>query len=222
MPRLSGPRLTLSGMGTSAAKSATTRQGARTRAGTRAGRTGGAAGTRRALLGSARERFARQGYDATTLRQVAGDAGVDPALVIRYFGSKERLFAEVTRPAPVLGPIIRETPVDRLGEALLRHMLSCRGESEDPMLALLRSSGYERFAAIFREAFESDLRGILEERLAGPDASLRAELVGAQVVGLKLIRAMLGDGCAASDAEAVIARYAPALQAIITPSDAGG
>jgi AcrR family transcriptional regulator len=202
-------------MGTSVTN--VTSPGAGARGGPRSGRAGDAAETRRALLEAAHQRFAQQGYDATTLRQVAGDAGVDPALVIRYFGSKERLFAEVTRPAPVLEPIIRETPLDRLGEALLRHMLSCRGESEDPMLALLRSSGYERFAAIFREAFESDLRAILEQRLAGPDASLRAELVGAQVVGLKLIRAMLGEGCAAMDAEAVIARYAPALQAIITP-----
>jgi AcrR family transcriptional regulator len=208
-------------MGTSVTK--VTKSGSSAaRAGTRGGRAGDAAETRRALLEAAHHRFARQGYDATTLRQVAGDAGVDPALVIRYFGSKERMFAEVTRPAPVLEPIIRETPLDRLGEALLRQMLSCAGETEDPMLALLRSSGYERFAAIFRDAFESDLRGILEERLAGPDASLRAELVGAQVVGLKLIRAMLGEGCAAMDAEAVIACYAPALQAIITPTQAAG
>lgn len=179
---------------------------------------GDAALTRQALLEAAHHRFVRQGYDATTLRQVAGDVGVDAALVIRYFGSKEHLFLEATKHAPVLEPIIRDTPLERLGEALVREFLSCRQDSEDPLLALLRSSGYERFAAIFRRAFESELRGILEARLEGGDVALRAELVGAQVIGLSLVRAMMADGAAAAaDHETLVASYAPALQAIITP-----
>ena len=56
-------------------------------------RTRNADATRADILAAARARFGAEGYERTTLRAIAGDVGVDPALVIRYFGSKQQLFA---------------------------------------------------------------------------------------------------------------------------------
>lgn len=184
------------------------------------GGTGDAETTRGALLEAAHTRFARQGYDATTLRQIAGDVGVDAALVIRYFGSKESLFIEVTKPEPVLHPVVVGTPLPEMGEALVRAVLTLAGEFEPPLLALLRSSGYERFAEALRARMDSDLRVILEERLPGPDVHLRSELLCAQVLGLVIMRTVLAGGAAAtSDPETLVRLYAPALQELITPGD---
>lgn len=186
------------------------------------GGSGDAGVTREALLAAAYERFARQGYDATTLRQVAGDVGVDAALVIRYFGSKERLFLEVTKPEPVLHPIVVGTPLPQLGEALVRAVLRLSADLEPPLLALLRSSGYERFAEALRERMDSDLLGILEERLPGTGARLRSELLSAQVLGLIIMRTVHSTGAAAtSDPETLVRVYAPALQELITPGGGG-
>src|SRR5260221_662191 len=73
-----------------------------------------AAGTRAAILASARKAFARSGYDGAGVREIAAGAGVTAMLVNRYFGSKERLFAEVvvaTMAAPtILTPEILESP----------------------------------------------------------------------------------------------------------------
>ncbi|MFD6811748.1 helix-turn-helix domain-containing protein, partial [Streptomyces anthocyanicus] len=49
--------------------------------------------TRAAILEAARERFAADGYERATIRAIARDAGIDPSLVMRYFGNKEGLFA---------------------------------------------------------------------------------------------------------------------------------
>lgn len=186
------------------------------------GGSGDAGATRDALLAAAHERFARQGYDGTTLRQVAGDVGVDAALVIRYFGSKEHLFLEVTRPEPVLHPIVVGTPLPELGEALVRAVLTCGGDLEPPLLALLRSSGYERFAAALRSRMDSDLLEILVERLPGADTRLRSELLCAQVLGLIIMRTvLLGGAAAAGDPETLVREYAPALQELITPRGTG-
>ncbi|TXH17303.1 MAG: TetR/AcrR family transcriptional regulator, partial [Gammaproteobacteria bacterium] len=63
-------------------------------------RTRNAAATRQAILDAAMHRFAKEGYDGASLREIASDAGVDAALVSRYFGSKEELFVEVLNCGP--------------------------------------------------------------------------------------------------------------------------
>jgi AcrR family transcriptional regulator len=174
-----------------------------------------AADTRTALLLAARRRFAEQGFAATTVRQVAADAGVDPALVIRYFGGKERLFAEAAAPHLQIAPAVRAAPADRLGETLVRALLSWQ---EPPFVALLRSSGYERAAELLRECFRTDVLAVLLERLEGPDAALRAELAAAQLMGTGLLLSALPDGeIARADPEKVVAVLAPAVQRCLAP-----
>ena len=62
----------------------------------RTGRRPGTPDTRDAILAVARRRFATRGYDATSLRGIAAEAKVDPALLIHYFGTKEGLFVAAT------------------------------------------------------------------------------------------------------------------------------
>src|SRR5436190_14098251 len=78
--------------------------------------------TRAAILGAARERFAADGYERATIRAIAADAGIDPAMVMRYYGSKDRLFAAAAE-FDLRLPDLTSVPRTRLGETLVGHFL---------------------------------------------------------------------------------------------------
>ena len=80
------------------------------------------AGTRRAILDAARSAFATHGYDQTTIRAVAGAAGVDASMVMRYFGSKAGLFTAAAT-ADLLVPDLRAAPAAERGEVLVRYLV---------------------------------------------------------------------------------------------------
>ncbi len=152
--------------------------------------------TRAALLDAARIRFARQGFEATRVRDIAADVGVDPALLFRYFGAKEKVYAEAMRlEIPSGGTADPHRPVVHIVDELLRDVVFDEWPEfggEHPLLAMLRSSG----RAAVREQLRSQLCGdYLREftrRLDGPDAELRAELVGALLLGLGVMRVVVG------------------------------
>ncbi|MGW7424024.1 TetR/AcrR family transcriptional regulator, partial [Streptomyces sp. NPDC054813] len=125
-----------------------------------------AAATRRALLLAARARFTRLGYDRTTLRDVAADAGVNLALVKRYFGSKEGLFKAALASTPRFLGGQEEFPHGRaaLAEALSRQLAAGAWAEfgEHPVLMLLRDSGDEQVAELRRRALEEFGRQVLE------------------------------------------------------------
>src|SRR5262245_51459050 len=101
--------------------------------------------TKAAILGAARERFAADGYERATIRAIAGDAAIDPALVMRYFGNKEKLFAaaaDFDLRLPDLGAL----PVARVGVALVAHFVD-RWETDDTFMALLRAAMTNELAA---------------------------------------------------------------------------
>src|SRR5262245_24774569 len=79
--------------------------------------------TRAAILASAATLFAAHGYERTTVRDIAAGAGIDPSMVIRYFGSKDELFARVAEPDLRL-PDLRTVAHAQIGETLVRHFLS--------------------------------------------------------------------------------------------------
>jgi AcrR family transcriptional regulator len=175
-----------------------------------------ASATREALLCAARTLFAERGYDRTTLRQVADGAGVDAALVARYFGGKEGLylavFASEPRPDMRGGPdVIADALLGRWDEAGLGPMVQAltRPELDDGMR--------ERMVATFRDF----LLDPLAERIDGEgadDARLRADLLVAALVGVGVVR------CAGAlpelrdaDRERVLAGLGPALDALFSP-----
>ncbi|WP_127784502.1 TetR/AcrR family transcriptional regulator [Rhodococcus sp. X156] len=176
-----------------------------------------AAATREELLTAARARFAEQGYGGTTLRQVAGDVGVNPALVIRYFDSKERLFVEALGPRPHFGDVT-DVPLDRLGPELVRRaIVELRsGQSGESLLALLHSQSTELGMSRLRTVIVEDFADVLGARLPGAQARARAVLVGAQLLGLSLVTEVFRrPGDALMPIEEVVAMYGPAVQALI-------
>ncbi|MDF5756037.1 TetR family transcriptional regulator [Spongiactinospora sp. TRM90649] len=152
------------------------------------------AATRAALLAAARIRFARSGYEATSVRDVARDAGVDPTLIFRYFGSKQGLFDEAAKAGRQEGASLLDGDAADLPDLLLRSVLSQnRAETggEHPFVAMLRSSTHEPAHRMMREqicdGFLANLAGLVE----GPDARLRAELLGALILGISVSRSVV-------------------------------
>ncbi|WP_448810829.1 TetR/AcrR family transcriptional regulator [Agromyces bauzanensis] len=149
------------------------------------------AATRERIRLAARERFARDGFERTTIRQVAGDAGVDPALVMRYFGSKPQLFAAAAQ-LDIRLPRIADLPRGRLGEIVSRHFVD-RWEADDTLQAILRAAvTHPEAAARMREVFAEQLLPLAREITDDDrEAATRAGLAASQVLGVALTRYVL-------------------------------
>ena len=185
----------------------------------RPGRRPGASGTRETILLAARARFAEVGYDRATIRAIALQAGVDPALVMHFFGSKQQLFLaaiELTvNPAEVV-PALLEGGIDGLGERLARFYL---GLWEDPrtrdgVAGFMRSAfTHEDAAALLRGFLGSELFGRLVPSIDGPDAALRVELAGSHLVGIAIARYVVKvEPLASARVETVVAAVGPTIQ----------
>ncbi len=198
----------------------------------RTGRRAGGSGTREAILAASRKRFAEHGYDGATIRGIAADAGVDPALVHHFYGTKERLFAAAMRmpvvPGELLGAALAAGPADpteSLGEFLLRTVLQAWEvhEIRDIFVGLIRSaSTSEQATTMLREFVTEAIVGRLSAaaRPGGADpaeARYRASLVASQVVGLGLTRYVLGlEPLAAADLDALVAAVGPTVDRYLT------
>lgn len=152
------------------------------------------AATRRAILEAATRRFASQGYEHAGVRQIASDAGVTAALVNRYFGSKEGLFAEVIERAFDIRPLL-EAGRSGLAERLARVMVYGREGPLDrdriPLLLLLRSATEPRAADLIRTSLDRNNLRLLAGQLSGADAEVRAAMVIAQLTGFAILDQML-------------------------------
>ena len=171
--------------------------------------------TKAAILGAAREQFAQQGYDRASIRSIAAQAGIDPALVMRYFTSKEALFAAAVD-VDLMLPDLSGVAVEELGARLTRHFLE-RWEgalSDDVLLILLRSAvTNEQVGERLRSVFVEQVVAVLA-RVAPPgEAERRAALVASQLLGLALTRYLLRlPGIATSPVDEVVADIAPNVQ----------
>lgn len=182
------------------------------------------AGTRDRILAVAREEFSARGYEKTSVRGIAKAAGVDPALVHHYFGTKEQVFEAAVEGA--LAPVLRapqdlaEGPADDVGERLTRFMFGVweNPVTRVPLLAIVRSAvDNEAAAAVFRRLVVSQVLRRVAGRLDGPDGELRAELAAAQLVGCAMLRYVIQmEPLASADVEEIIARVAPVVQGHLT------
>ena len=174
-----------------------------------------AAATRQAILEAAKTCFMREGYEQVGVRDIAARAGVDPALVNRYFGSKEGLFSEAVASKFDLSHLL-DGDRATLGERLARYVLQKQstGADYDPLVALLRSSSSDVCSGMLRNAILEGFVRPLAARLEGPDALSRAELVGSTLLGLLVHRTVIG-GAEAADNERMLALVALALQTFI-------
>ncbi|MFH8658339.1 TetR/AcrR family transcriptional regulator [Streptomyces afghaniensis] len=167
-----------------------------------------ASATRTALRAAAAFRFGKYGYDGTSVRDIAGDVGVDAALVYRYFGSKEALFNDVSGTGKMFEPLLDE-PVESIPDwfcALLTGPPR-EGDFPHPVLSVLRSSGRDEAVARLRADFTEVFSQRLAARLDGPDADLRAELLAAWMLGTSLMRTEIRPPALVSVPDATLERF---------------
>ncbi|MFD2794740.1 TetR family transcriptional regulator [Promicromonospora vindobonensis] len=173
--------------------------------------------TRSAILEAARERFASDGYERATVRAIAHAADIDPSMVMRYYGSKEGLFAAVID-VELDFPDLSELDPDRLGVVLVTHFLEL-WERDTVLRTLLRvgvtnESGADRLRQVFTSQLVPAARAFVDDPA---DAERRAALVASQVLGMALVRYVLKFGPAADlSREDVISWLAPTVQRYIT------
>jgi Transcriptional regulator len=159
----------------------------------RRGRRPGGADTRGALLEAARAAFVELGYDGATVRGIAERAGVDPAMVNHWFGSKEKLFVAAIQlpvdPSAVLEQVVPGDP-EKLGERIIGAFLSVWDATGGGQLAALVQSitSHQEAAQMLRDLVSRVLVKRLIEAVAPDRTELRANLIGSQLIGLGMAR----------------------------------
>ncbi len=145
--------------------------------------------TKSVILAAARERFAKSGFDRATIRAIAADANIDPSMVMRYFGSKDQLFAAAADFDLEL-PDLSGVGPDELGAALVDHFIN-RWERDEVLVVLLRASATNAEAAQrMRTMFASQLMPVIA-KINPNEPERRAALIATQTLGLALCRYVL-------------------------------
>jgi AcrR family transcriptional regulator len=188
----------------------------------RTGRRPGQTQTRDDILAAARNQFAARGYDGTTIRGIAAEAGVNPALVHHFFGSKDQVFVAALNlpfnPARLVDTIV-DGPRERIGERILRLFLGLwsQPETRAPFLALLRSvASSPEVARQLRTFMETTVLTRVATALDLP--ALRVTGAAAQMMGLAMVRYVLAvEPMASATDDEVIEVVAPAIQQYFTP-----
>lgn len=190
----------------------------------RSGRRPGNQDTKASILEAARNTFAERGYDKASIRGIAADAGVDPALVHHYFGTKEKLFL-ATMNAPInpaeLIPQALSGPREEAGIRLVRMALNVwDSPAGTAAVAVFRSAlSNEWTARLLREfVITQVLRRAIGELVIDPaEAPMRSNLVATQVAGLMVTRYVLKlEPAASADAETLALAIGPNVQRFLT------
>jgi AcrR family transcriptional regulator len=175
-----------------------------------------------AILDAARELFAETGFERTTIRGVASRAGIDPALVMQYYGNKERLFAEASRWRRDDKRIDRVSVAD-LPAAALQDLVAHFEHPQDgeAAKALMRNCLTHPSAAdAMRDKVMCDRAASVAAKLDGPDAELRAALFGACMMGIGMARYLIElPHLADASPEDLERLLGPALAALLEPPE---
>jgi AcrR family transcriptional regulator len=190
----------------------------------RAGRRPGRSSSREDIVAAARELFAAQGYERASLRAIAGRAGVDPALIIHYFGSKEGLLHEALTlpvdPGALLSHALEEVPPEQLGAEVVRTVVTAWDDpAVQPLMAGMIRTALSHDLAM--RHLRANVMGTVLPAMAsltpGPDATQRAELIASQMVGIFLTRHIVGLPTIAAMSPDDLARtVGPTIQAYLT------
>ena len=190
----------------------------------RSGRRPGKQDTREAILEAAREAFAERGYDGASIRLIAAGAGVDPALVHHYFGTKNQLFLDAMQapfdPMQVL-PQVLAGGVDGVGERLVRTLLRvCDSGAGGAVAALFRSAvSNELIARMLREFVLRQIsRRVIKELDLDPvEGPIRTTLVFSQISGLVTARYIIKiEPLASLPPDVIVAMVGPTIQRYLT------
>lgn len=182
-----------------------------------------AAVTRQAMLDAARRQFAKESYENVGLRDIAGEVGVDPALVIRYFGSKENLFREVLN-SPKSKTILEGINNSNLAE----HLVSLIMEKEDDdaeihldrLLIILRSASSSKAAAIVYDAMDEVFLKPIASMLDTDDGHLRACLAMSVLMGSGMMQQVMGlaTNCSPSEQDLMREKFLALFHAALDSS----
>jgi AcrR family transcriptional regulator len=189
----------------------------------RAGRRPGPTNTPEAILAAARELFAERGFQATTIRAVAGSAGVNTALVHHYFGTKEQLFLAALKlplnPADAIAALLAAGPREQFAERFVRFFVTAWRDPEtgQQLQAVVRSAAStEQGATLVRDLVEDVVLdrgaaalGVSKLRLAVAWSHLLGLMMGATIVGIESL-------ASASDDE-LVELIAPAIHRYLSP-----
>jgi AcrR family transcriptional regulator len=189
----------------------------------RPGRPRGTSDARERILANARELFARNGIDKTSIRAIAAASGVDSALVHHYFGTKQQLFTAAIKlpidPMTILVPL-RDTPVEELGHVLPSILLPLwDSEMGAALIATIRSLLAGSDVSLIRSFLQEIITAEVAPRIDNPPGSgrLRVQFVASQLVGVVMARYIIGlEPFASLPAERVAATIAPTLQRYLT------
>lgn len=155
-----------------------------------------AAVTRQAILDAARRQFARDSYENVGVRDIAGDVGVDPALIVRYFGGKEELFREVmehNRDDSFWENVTAPELPERLVSLIMEKHADCEESAAktEMLLIILRSASSPKASAIVVEAMDSFLLDPIASMLPGQGAQLRACMAMTVLMGSGIVRQVM-------------------------------
>ena len=146
--------------------------------------------TKAAILAAARERFGAAGFQAATIRGIAADAGIDPAMVMRYFGNKDKLFAAAAE-FDLRFPDFTELDRADVGRSVVGHFLE-RWEGDEALVILLRSSATNTEAAQrMQRIFTTQLQPLVATLVPAEEARWRSGLIATQILGLAWCRYVL-------------------------------
>jgi len=187
------------------------------------GRRAGESGTREAVLNAARQSFAQQGYAGTTIRAIAAIAGVDPALVLHFFGTKDALFATcLAFPEDVADtvPQILAGPVETVGERLTRFYFELweKPETGEPLRAMFRSiASNEDAAKMAHEFISSHVVARAAQAYEYDQVDLRMTLAGGQLAGVMYARHVVGiEPLTTMSMDDLVQHVAPSVQRYLT------
>jgi AcrR family transcriptional regulator len=182
--------------------------------------------TKDTILAAARAQFAHAGYEKTTIRSIAQEAGVDAALVMHYFGAKQKLFMTVMLPLAQqeldtrIGHLRKASSIDQLVNIWVPMISLTLADPQFRQLfvGLIRAAASESEAAsMVRGVIASRISGILEHLMPPAEAKLRASLIGSTFIGLLTARYIIEAPGISDATPEEVARYVqPVLRHYLT------
>ncbi|NRE31734.1 TetR/AcrR family transcriptional regulator [Burkholderia pseudomallei] len=181
-----------------------------------AARLSGADATKAAIVEAARRLFSIAGYRSTSVRAIAKEARIDPALVIRYFGSKEDLFLEALAIGD-FSEIALAGPLEGMGSRVVLEMISGDIQSKlSAYVSLMQASDIEAIRSRLRDVVRTGFVTRLAQRLTGKDTELRAYLIAAQIGGLiNSLAVIQHEVLLGAPVETIARHYGAAIQLLI-------
>jgi AcrR family transcriptional regulator len=180
----------------------------------------GAEATRAAILEAAKTHFARLGYDRAGLRDIAADAGVDVALVARYFGGKEGLFADALKVSfnpDFLDGWDRATFAREFATIMADNVRRDEARTHSFQF-LLRAATSPTTAPMLNLAVQERFLAPIRDWLGGEDADARARVLAAMLVGLLVERLIRNEPLAGRERDVFISQVTAMFAAMVAPA----